>query len=157
MKTFTDRNVDPAFLVAKGRFNCDSELELHDLLRDGVKSNDPRIIDLKNKIDEERNFLERKHVKNLANAIFKVVSTHGHVNIRCIGRNAVYNACKAMAIARGHAYSCGLDLLFSPTFNEGNLGQLQNSHHVENVTAMVFSLQAFNTVNPEMEKNHGKH
>lgn len=147
--TFQERESDPGFLVAKGRFSCQSERNLQELLRSGTKTDDPRILDLKCQIDDERSVLEKKHVKDLASAIFMAVTNHGYATIRCIGRNATYNACKAMAIARGYCYSKGVDLRFGPSFDEGNLGNLRNDAHVKNVTALVFTLEGFKTASPQ--------
>lgn len=149
--TFKEKESDPGFLVAKGRFVSLFEKDLQSLLRSGVRTDDDRIITLKDKIDSERRDLEKKHVKELASAIFMAVMNHGYATIRCIGRNATYNACKAMAIARGNCYTKGVKLNFGPTFDEGNLGQLRNSSHVENVTALVFSVESFSDIKPDTE------
>lgn len=147
--SFNEKKDDPAFLVAKGKFSSRLENELQELLRSGARTDDRRIPDLKNQIDDERHELEKKHVKDLSNAIVMALTNHGRATIRCIGRSAVYNACKAMAIARGKCYSKGIDLRFGPSFDEGNLGKLRNSAHVTNVTALVFTLEGFKVAEQE--------
>ena len=113
---FQGRQDDPGFLVAKGRFNVP---------------------------DSERATAEKNHVHKLANAIFMAISNHGYANIRCIGRNAAYNAIKAIAVAKGPLAPKGITLLWDVSFEDGNLGELRNKEHVSEVTALVFSVRDF--------------
>lgn len=137
--TFIEKGDDPGFLVAKGRFFSPHEKDLQDLIRKGIRTDDPEILLKKNQIDADRKVAEKEHVKNLAHAIFTVVNNHGSASVRCVGRNAVYNATKAMAIAKTNCSLTNGNLSFGVHFEEGNLGKLRNEHHVENVTALVFS------------------
>lgn len=143
--TFKGKESDPGFLAAKGRFFTPSENRLKQLISSGTTTSDPRISDLKNQIDQERSALEKKHVKDLSSAIVRSLTNYGYATLRCIGRNAAYNACKAIAIARGHCAAKGIELRFSLSFDEGNLGELRDKTHVENVTALVFTLESFKT------------
>ena len=143
--SFKEKEGDPGFLVAKGRFTTPSERELQALVHSGVKTDDPRIFDLKKHVDSERRVLEKKHVKDLASAIYMAVSNHGYATIRCIGRNAAYNANKAIAVATGYCATKGIKLTFGLSFDEGNLGMLRHEGHVENVTALVFTLEGYKT------------
>jgi stage V sporulation protein SpoVS len=149
--SFKEKEGDPGFLVAKGRFLAPSENELKQLLKGEVKTNDPRIPELKRKIDDERHQLEKRHVKDLASAVFMAISNHGYATIRCIGRNANYNAIKAMTIANGYCVTKGIRLTFTPSFDQGNLGMLRNEQHVANVTAIIFTLEGYKTSDPAEE------
>lgn len=149
--SFKEKDGDPGFLVAKGRFAAPSEAELKKLMKSGVKTNDPRIPELKRQIDDERRQLEKKHVKDLASATFMAISNHGYATIRCIGRNASYNAIKAMTIANGYCATKGIRLTFTPSFDQGNLGMLRNEQHVDNVTAIIFTLEGYKTSEPTEE------
>jgi stage V sporulation protein SpoVS len=147
--SFKEKEGDPGFLVAKGRFATPSESALKKLMRDPMlTTGDPRIPELKRKIDDERRHLEKKHVKDLASAIFMAVSNHGYATIRCIGRNANYNAVKAMSIANGYCATKGIRLTFTPSFDQGNLGVLRNEQHVDNVTAIIFTLEGYKMSDP---------
>ena len=115
--TFKDIKDDPGFLVAKGRF--------------------------KGNTDEEKKNARTRHVKSLASAIFMAMSNHGYATIRAIGESASYNAVKAIAIASGHCKPKGIDLCFEVSFDEGNIGKLRKSDHVNSVTAIVFSLKGY--------------
>jgi len=111
---FNKSESDPGFLVAKGRFN--GELE-------------------------EQKVAEKIHVKKLANAIFMALQNHGYADVRAVGRNATYNAVKALTIASGYCKPKNVDLVFQSSFDEGNLGVLRNKTHIQNVTAMLFSVK----------------
>ncbi len=147
--SFKEKEGDPGFLVAKGRFVAPSESDLKTLMRSSVATTDPRIPDLKRKIDDERRHLEKKHVKDLASAVFMAVSNHGYATIRCIGRNANYNAIKAMSIANGYCATKGIRLTFTPSFDQGNIGALRSHQHVDNVTAIIFTLEGYKTSDPD--------
>ena len=108
---------DPGFLVAKGRF--------------------------RGKNDDDIRQHEREHVKSLASAIFMAMTNHGYANIRSVGRNAAYNANKAIAIASGHCKVKGIDVCYEIVFDEGNLGPIRNNDHVKSVTALLFKLKGF--------------
>jgi len=153
--SFKEREGDPGFLVAKGRFTAPSEGSLKKLMRASVSTTDARIPELKRKIDDERRHLEKKHVKDLASAVFMAVSNHGYATIRCIGRNANYNAVKAMSIANGYCATKGIRLSFTPSFDQGNLGALRNEQHVDNVTAIVFTLEGYKMSDPDPDSASG--
>ncbi len=155
VSSFKEKKGDPGFLVAKGRFSSPQEGELQDLIRSGIKTDDPRIFELKKQIDVTRRELEKRHVKDLASAIYMAVSNHGYATIRCIGRNAFYNAGKAIGIATGYCAAKGVILRFGLTFDEGNLGAIRLDHHVKNVTAMLFTLEGFKT--SEVRDDSGEH
>jgi len=115
-ETTNEMTVDPAFLKAKGRFSGNAE---------------------------ERRNAEKDHVKRLAFAIFRALSRHGYVTIRAVGPFANHNAVKALTIATGYCAPKGIDLCFTPAFDEGNLGDLRDVSHVENVTAILYSVKGF--------------
>lgn len=149
---------DPGFLVAKGRFRCDSERqrddsfrERDDLIRQGISPASDQVIsltqsidNLNKTIDSERDFLERKHVKSLASAIFMAMTNHGYANVRAVGRAATYNAVKSIAIAEEYCKSKDMDPRCDIKFDEGNLGSLRSKTHVQSVTAMLFKLKDVN-------------
>lgn len=108
---------DPGFLVAKGKFYGDKN---------------------------EQSILERQHVKSLSTAIFMSVSNHGYANIRAVGRSACYNAVKAISISTEYFKAKDKNISWTPIFTEGNLGDLQQNNHVQNVTAIVFQVRDFN-------------
>lgn len=116
--SFKEKESDPGFLVAKGKFNPRHE-------NDDVRE------------------AEKAHVKSLASAIFMAMSNCGYANIRAVGRNATYNAIKAIAIAKSYCAPKGIELCWDVSFDEGNLGALRNQNHVSTVTAMLFSLKGY--------------
>jgi len=94
----------------------------------------------------------KRYVKKLASAAFMCLTNYGHCEMRCIGRDSVYNAIKAMIVANGYCAQRGAEIMFCPSFDEGNIGTLQNNH-VENVTAIKFTVKDFNVTKlSEMEK-----
>ncbi len=108
---------DPGFLVAKGRFA--------------------------GRTDEERKSAEKEHVKKLASAVFMALRRHGYAKIRAVGPFANYNAVKALTIAMGYCAPKGIDICFTPSFDEGNMGELRDARHVESVTAILYSVKGF--------------
>lgn len=122
---FSNRN-DPGFLVAKGRFNGDKT---------------------------EQSLLERKHVKGLSSAIFMSVSNHGYANVRAVGKSACYNALKAISISGSYFQADDRVPCWIPFFTEGNLGELQQESHVQNVTAIVFQVREYSDWKKEGEKH----
>lgn len=87
---------------------------------------------------------QKQYVKKLASATFMCLANHGHCEMRCVGKDAVYNAVKAMIIANGYCAQRGAEIMFSPSFDEGNIGEL-GKNHVENVTAIKFSVKDYNS------------
>ena len=85
----------------------------------------------------------KKYIKKLASATFMCLRNVGHCEMRCIGRDAVYNAVKAMIIANGYCAQSGAEIMFSPSFDEGNIGVLKENQ-VQNVTAIKFTVKDFN-------------
>ncbi len=114
---FKSKDDDPGFLVVKGRFEGDSE--------------------------DDRRQKEKVHIKKLARAIFMAMTNHGYATVRAVGRNATYNASKAIAIAGGYCKPKGIDICFEISFDEGNLGPIRSEHHVSTVTALLFRLKGF--------------
>jgi len=108
---------DPGFLVAKGRFP--------------------------GRTDDERKAAEKDHVKKLASAVFMALRRHGYAKVRAVGPFANYNAVKALTIAMGYCAPKGIDICFAPSFDEGNMGALRDSEHVESVTAILYSVKGF--------------
>jgi len=155
--SFQNKKNDPGFLVAKGRFYSSYEeshsklfQEREQLLVEGKAGDSIEVVDLTRKINElqssinrDRRYLEKDHVKSLANAIFMAMSNNGYANIRAVGRNANYNAIKAIAISEGYCKTKGIDICFDICFDEGNLGELRSQHHVKTVTAMMFRLKNY--------------
>jgi stage V sporulation protein SpoVS len=133
--SFREKESDPGFLVAKGKFN--SQIE-----KQGPQQGETPDLFQRRVYDDQR-ALERAHVKNLASAIFMAMSNCGYANIRAVGRNATYNAIKAIAIAKSYCAPKGIELCWDVSFDEGNLGALRNKNHVSSVTAMLFSLKGY--------------
>jgi len=86
----------------------------------------------------------KKYVKKLASAAFMCLTNYGHCEMRCVGKDAVYNAVKSMIVANGYCAQRGAEIMFSPSFDEGNIGELK-SDHVANVTAVKFTIKDYNT------------
>ena len=114
--SFRDSKKDPGFLVAKGRFRGS---------------------------EEESKSAERLHVKKLASAIFMAMTNHGYATIRAVGPFANYNALKAITIATGYCAPKGIELCWTASFDEGNLGDLRQDGHVNTVTAMLFVVKGY--------------
>ncbi len=164
--SFQTKKNDPGFLVSKGRFYSPHEEsrsklfhEREQLLLQGKAGDSIEVVglthqinDLESEIDRDRRHLEKDHVKNLASAIFMAMSNHGYANIRAVGRNANYNAIKAIAISEGYCKTKGIDVCFDVCFDEGNLGALRNQHHVQTVTAMMFRLKDYREWTDTKEK-----
>lgn len=142
--TFREKESDPGFLVAKGKFRSSIEEE-------GPKDGETQE-SYGRRVHEEQRNLERNHVKNLASAIFMAMSNCGYANIRAVGRNATYNAIKAIAVAKSYCAPKGIELCWDVSFDEGNLGALRNKNHVSTVTAMLFSLKGFREWAEEQEQ-----
>ena len=95
----------------------------------------------------------KKYVKKLASATFMCLRNVGHCEMRCVGRDSVYNAVKAMIVANGYCAQRGAEIMFSPSFDEGNIGELRENH-VQNVTAIRFTVKDYNTSKlAELEKD----
>lgn len=116
-RPFKDKDEDPGFLVAKGRFSGET--------------------------DSDQRRQEKQHIKKLARAIFMAMTNHGYATVRAVGRNATYNASKAIAITSGYCKPKGIDICFEVSFDEGNLGPMRSDHHVSTVTALLFTLKGF--------------
>ena len=127
MVSFRDAKDDPGFLVAKGRFYGED--------------------------DDSRKNTEKQHVKKLASAIFMAMTNHGYASIRAVGPFANYNALKAITIATGYCAPKGIDLCWSSSFDEGNLGDLRQSGHVNSVTAMLYTVKGYKEWSKEGDKN----
>jgi stage V sporulation protein SpoVS len=138
-------NNSNGFLVAKGRFISSFESQLEALVQQGISTTDSRIYELKKKCDNERKFLEKKHVKQLSFAILESISKFGVAVIRCIGKEASYNASKAIAIATNKSLVDNqIKLNVDISFDEGNLGSLRKDSHVKNVTAILYTVRGIN-------------
>ena len=85
----------------------------------------------------------KRYVKKLASATFMCLTNYGHCEMRCVGKDAVYNAVKAMIVANGYCAQRGAEIMFCPSFDEGNIGILKENQ-VENVTAIKFVVKDFN-------------
>ena len=71
------------------------------------------------------------------------VKKHNVAVIRCIGRDACYNASKSVAIALNKFMTQHQTLLnVEICFDEGNLGLLKKESHVQNVTALLYKVRA---------------
>jgi stage V sporulation protein SpoVS len=127
--SFHTEKTDPGFLVAKGKF-FGSEKEQKDK--------------------------EKIHVKKLASAIFMACTNHGYATIRTVGPFASYNASRAIAIASGYCALKGIELCFNVHFDEGNLGQIRQEGHVENVNALKYSVKGFREWSEKVDKGKDK-
>jgi len=117
MDTFKDKESDPGFLVAKGRFS-------------GAD-------------DEERDSKARNHRNKLANAIFMTISNYGYATVRAIGTQAIANAVRSIATASSWCNKKGIKLYWESVFDKGNLGPMRDSSHVSDVTAFLFRIRNF--------------
>jgi len=98
----------------------------------------------------------KRYVKKLASAAFMCLTNYGHCEMRCVGKDACYNAIKAMIVANGYCAQRGAEVMFSPSFDEGNIGSLRDDH-VQNVTAIKFTIKDYNTAKlAELEKEEDK-
>lgn len=86
----------------------------------------------------------KRYVKKLASAAFQCLTNYGHCEMRCVGKESVYNAVKAMIVANGYCAQRGAEIMFTPSFDEGNIGELKDNQ-VENVTAIKFVVKDYNT------------
>lgn len=97
----------------------------------------------------------KRYVKKLASATFMCLTNYGHCEMRCVGKDAVYNAIKAMIIANGYCAQRGAEIMFCPSFDEGNIGNLKENQ-VENVTAIKFTVKDYNASKlSELENTNG--
>ncbi len=120
--TFKKENVDPGFLVAKGRFSGEGE---------------------------EKHIQEKSHRSKLANAVFHAVLNNGYATIRAIGTNAIANAVRAITMASIRCKKSNINIYWDSTFDKGNLGPMRAENHVKDVTAIVFSLKKWEEEEPE--------
>lgn len=148
---------DPGFLVAKGNFHSDREQDRStlfnqrdDLLSTGKLGNDPQVVDLTREISaldaiisQDKEKLEQQHVKKLSTAIFMSLGNYGYATVRAIGPKAVYNTCKAIAIAADLCKAKEVKLCWEVGFDAGNIGQLRDKGHIQGVTAMLFQILGF--------------
>ena len=123
--SFQTGKTDPGFLVAKGKFFG---------------------------TEQEKKEKEKIHVKKLASAIFMACVNHGYATIRTVGPFASYNASRAIVIASGYCASKGIELCFNVHFDEGNLGQIRQEGHVENVNALKYSVKGFKEWTEDLNK-----
>lgn len=86
---------------------------------------------------------QKRYVKKLASATFMCLSNYGYCEMRCVGKDAVYNAVKSMIVANGYCAQRGAEIMFSPSFDEGNIGELKDNQ-VQNVTAIKFTVKDYN-------------
>ena len=95
----------------------------------------------------------KAYIKKLASAAFMCLTNYGNCDMRCVGKDACYNAVKAMIVANGYCAQRGAEIMFSPSFDEGNIGELRENH-VQNVTAIRFTVKDYNTSKlAELEKD----
>jgi len=94
----------------------------------------------------------RKHIDELANAIFKSMSKHGYATVRSIGPNATYAAIRAIAEASKVCKEHSVEIVWNVACERGNLGPLRNNAHVSNVMAMVFQI----VDHKELKENSGE-
>jgi stage V sporulation protein S len=59
---------------------------------------------------------------SVAGAIAGVIREHGEVDVQAIGANAVNQAVKAVAIARGYLHDDDIDIVCAPSFVEVDIG-----------------------------------
>lgn len=167
-KPFHGVNNDPAFLVAKGRFDVPAQTELtnildrckHLILVDGLKPDHPDIKLLQEKakqaeqrIEAEQKLAERRHIKKLASAVSMAIMHHGRATLRSVGQRASYNAQKAVAIATEYCEQKGIEICSKHEFDSGNIGTLQETSHAQNVTAMLLKLVIHKDWLEEGDKN----
>ncbi len=114
---FKDKEDDPGFLVAKGKFSGENQ--------------------------EERDTKARNHRSKLANAIFMAITNHGYATVRAIGTQAIANAVRAITTSSARCEKKGVKLYWESVFDKGNLGPMRDSSHVKDVTAFLFRIRDF--------------
>ncbi len=118
--SFEQQGKDPGFLVARGRFDGNSEERINN---------------------------EKSHRNKLANAIFMSITHNGYATIRSVGAKAIANAVMAIATATERCLKKDTHLYWDVIVEKGNLGELRDSSHVKDVTAYTFRLQHFEEKN----------
>lgn len=114
---FKEKDEDPGFLVAKGRFSGSSP--------------------------EEKEAKAKNHRSKLGNAIFMAITNHGYAKVRAIGTRAIANAVRAITAASARCEKKGVKLYWESVFDKGNLGPIRDSSHVKDVTAFLFRIRDF--------------
>lgn len=114
---FKDKEDDPGFLVAKGKFSGETQ--------------------------EERDTKARSHRSKLSNAIFMAITKHGYAAVRAIGTSAIANAVRSITTASVRCEKKGVKLYWESVFDKGNLGPMRDSSHVRDVTAFLFRIRHF--------------
>ena len=123
-QSFKDVTSDPAFLVAKGRFSG-------------------------NKL-QKRNGRE-EHVDKLAKAILKVIANHGYAHVRSVGIYARLNAMDAIEQAATLCrLNTGLRLYNEVKRERGNIGELRDQDHIQDVDAWIFTVAFFKKENTDV-------
>lgn len=108
---------DPGFLAAKGKFYGNYH---------------------------ERIKAKSIHVRKLANAIILTLQKNGYAKVRSIGDSAHANAVRAVELAsRRCLREKKIQLAWEITREVGNIGELKEEHHFEDIDAMVFSVSTF--------------
>lgn len=118
---FKSQEEDPGFLVAKGRSHA--------------------------KDKEQRKIQEKNHRSKLANAIYMAITNHGYAHVRAIGTEAIANAIRSITSATERCHKKGISLMWDSVIDKGNLGQLRQSGHVQDVTAYSFRIKHWEEVN----------
>lgn len=146
---------DQSFLVAKGKFIVPAQNELKRILDDcrfliqekGMMLHHPQIKDLKARATEiekkilvEQREAEDLHVKKLSKAVYMAIKDQGNAVVRAIGREANYNAQKAIGRAKDICKNKNIDIWMQVGCDTGNIGALQEEGHCKNVTAYVWSV-----------------
>lgn len=124
--TFKNKNDDPGFLVAKGRFHGDSS--------------------------EVRESKEKEHRDKLANAIYMAIKHHGYASVRAIGTRAIANAVRSITSASDKLRNQGVSLSWESIIEKGNLGPVREEGHVKNVSAYCFRVSDWKNI---QENNDG--
>lgn len=121
--SFTTIVDDPTLLVAKGRF---------------VGNN-----------MQKKNAREA-HVDKLAKAVLKVIATHGYAHVRSVGKYARLNALDAYEQAATLCrLNTGLRLYSEARRERGNLGDLRDPSHIQEVDAWIFTIAFFKKENAD--------
>lgn len=153
---------DPYFFVARARFETEAQFKINNLLEkskrmiqeEKIQPDAEEILAIKEEIlalepfiEKQQKQQEKQHVKRLASQIFHSLVEQGRAVVRSVGCRASYNALKAIAIMEYQLTKAGGDYTCRMRFDTGNIGDLQDVEHSQNVTAMVFELNRKGEIN----------
>lgn len=82
------------------------------------------------------------YTKKLASAVYACLANYGYCEMRCVGKDAVYNAVKSIIQTNGVCAQQGAEIMFNVSYDVGNIGELKENH-VKDVTAIKFTVKDY--------------